>query len=96
VQIEVKLGEPLWRSAGRRRLSLDWPAGAGVTVADVLARLAAEYERFAAAYQPGGPGRASPYRIFVDAVPAPADGSLPGLELAHGQTLYILLPAAGG
>ncbi len=86
MRVNVKLGEPLWRATGERRLGLDWPTGAPVTVADVLARLAAEHPAFAAARA------AVPYRLFVDARLV-EDGSAP---LDNGQTLFILLPAIGG
>lgn len=86
VRIYVKLGEPLWRTTGQRRLELIWPAGVEVTVADVLARLAAEHPAFAARYA------SAPYRLFVDATPVDAVAA----PLADGQTLFILLPAIGG
>jgi hypothetical protein len=86
MHINVKLGEPLWRATGERKLSLDWPAGAAVTVADVLARLTAAQPAFSAAHA------AAPYRLFVDARPV-NDGNTP---LDDGQTLFILLPAMGG
>jgi hypothetical protein len=94
--MHVKLGEPLWRAVGRRRLTQEWPAGATVTAADVLARLAAEYPGFAAAYQGEGLGRAAPYRLFVDGAPLAGRGPLSEVRLAEGQTLFILLPAIGG
>ena len=90
MQINVRLGEPLWRAVGRRRVALDWEDAGQATVADVLARLAAEYPAFAAAYA------AAPYRLFVDAVPVNTSASSPGPLLSDVQTLYILLPAVGG
>ena len=84
MHINIKLGEPLWRAVGARRLALEWPDAARVTAPDALARLAVEHTAFAAAYA------AAPYRLFVDAVPADA------AALADGQTLFILLPAIGG
>ena len=86
MRVDVKLGEPLWRATGARRLGLDWPAGTPVTVADVLARLAVEHPAFAAARA------AAPYRLFADARPVGGDSA----PLADGQTLFILLPAIGG
>ena len=86
MRVNVKLGEPLWRATGERRLGLNWPAGTLVTVADVLARLAAEHPAFAAAHA------AAPYRLFVDARLV-GNNSAP---LDEGQTLFVLLPAIGG
>ncbi len=86
MRVYIKLGEPLWRATGQRRLALAWPDGAEVTVAGVLARLATEHPAFAAAYA------AASYRLFVDAAPVDA-GAMP---LTDGQTLFILLPAIGG
>ncbi len=91
MQIQVRMGEPLWRAAGRRRLSLAWPAGASVMVADVLARLGAEHPAFPAALAGQGLAQPNPYRLFVDSVPAE-----PSAPLADGQVLFILLPAIGG
>ncbi|MCX6029579.1 MAG: hypothetical protein NT169_09800 [Chloroflexi bacterium] len=90
MRVYVKLGEPLWRATGQRRLALAWPAGAEVTVADVLARLTTDHSAFAAAYA------AAPYRLFVDAAPVDAGNLSAGPQLADGQTLFILLPAIGG
>lgn len=90
IRIQVKLGEPLWRAVGSRRLALEWPAGTEVTVADVLARLTAEHPAFAQAFA------SAPYRLFVDAEPVNATSLPPGPHLADGQTLFILLPAIGG
>ncbi len=69
MEIYVKLGEPLWRAIGARRLTLAWPDEAAVTVQDALARLAADYPAFAAAYAGSGLRRPYPYRVFVDAMP---------------------------
>ena len=86
MRIHVKLGEPLWRAVGSRRLSLEWLDRDGVSVETVLARLAVMYSAFHAAY-----GRHS-YRLFIDAAPVTPDRR----ELVDGQTLFIMLPAIGG
>lgn len=90
MRINVKLGEPLWRSAGRRRLVLEWPAEATVTVTAALARLGAEHKDFETAY------RAYRYRLFVDGAQVDLANSTSFQELRDGQTLFILLPAIGG
>ncbi|MBM4461498.1 MAG: hypothetical protein FJ011_27705 [Chloroflexi bacterium] len=86
VRIYVKLGEPLWRAVGRRRLALDWPDALKVTPSQALARLANEYPDFDAAF------RCRPYRLFVDAKVVTDEG----VPMTDGQTLYLLLPAIGG
>ena len=96
MQIQVKLGEPLWRAVGRRRVALSWPDGTKVTVADVLARLEAENPAFGAAYRGEGQSAPPPYRIFVDSIPVARAYLPPSPALADGQTLYVLLPVAGG
>ncbi len=78
MQIYVKLGEPLWRSVGVRRLALVWPDHAAVTVQDVLARLAADYPAFTTTYAGSSLRRPHPYRVFVDATPVePAPALVP-------------------
>ena len=96
MRVHVKLGEPLSRVVGRRRLTMEWPSGTAVTAADMLARLDAEYPGFAAAYEGEPLGRAVPYRLFVDGMPLASRGPASAVRLAEGQTLYILLPAIGG
>ncbi|HEX9115377.1 MAG TPA: hypothetical protein VGA61_04860 [Anaerolineae bacterium] len=111
MKIQVKLGEPIWRTVGRHRLALDWPDDVEVTVAEVLGRLAASYPGFGRAYAGAGLVQAFPYRVFVDAeqVLAPRLPPLAALgpsstldaapsspALRDGQTVYFLLPTAGG
>lgn len=96
MQIIVKLGEPLWRSAGQRRVKLEWPGAGSVAVADVLARLSADYPAFEPAFRGLGLAHGGAYRLFVDAVAVDLSAMPPGPALTDGQTLYILLPAIGG
>ena len=96
MQVQVKLGEPLWRAIGRRRVTLTWPDGAEVTVVDVLARLAAEDPAFEAAYSGESLSSPAPYRLFVDSIPVETACLPPGPVLVDWQTLFILLPAIGG
>ncbi len=110
MQIQVKLGEPLWRATGQRRLTLAWTNDGPVTVLDLLARLQDDYPAFGPAFAGQGLVRSYPYRVFVDGVlvhtgqpgpmtsapPGPADPSGSSALLADGQTVFILLPAAGG
>jgi DNA-3-methyladenine glycosylase len=94
MQITVRLGEPIRRLAGSILVTLDFDADR-VSLADVLARLAASYPGFEAALRGADLGRPSPYQIFVNARRTPA-GSETHTLLAHGDKVYIFLPAVGG
>jgi DNA-3-methyladenine glycosylase len=94
MKVTVRLGEPIWRVAGALRLELEFEPP-GVTVADVLAHLAAAYPGFETAFRGDDLARHLPYQLFVNARIVP-----PGSEherfLADGDKLYVFLPAAGG
>ncbi|HSN77440.1 MAG TPA: DNA-3-methyladenine glycosylase [Anaerolineae bacterium] len=94
MQITVRLGEPIRRLAGSIFVLLDFDADQ-VSLADVLARLAASYPGFEAALRGDDLGRTSPYQIFVNARRAPS-GSEAQTLLAPGDKVYIFLPAVGG
>lgn len=94
MNITVRLGEPLWRAVGARRLMLTFDQAA-VSVADVVDRLTALYPAFAAAYGGGGWGRGIPYNVFVNARQVPAGQAAMRL-LADGDAVYFFLPAVGG
>lgn len=94
MQVVVRIGEPLWRVVGVRRLPLEFAQDA-VTVADVLSRLAATYPGFEAAYQAGGWGRGVPYNLFVNARPV-ARGQEGQWFLQDGDQVYLMVPAVGG
>ncbi len=94
MRIAVRLGEPIRRVTGSILVLLDFDA-AQVTLADVLARLAAGYPGFEAALRGDDLGRPSPYRVFVNARQAPA-GQETQIVLADGDKVSIFLPAVGG
>ncbi len=73
---------------------LDWPPDVPVRVSDVLARLSSEYPAFPNALSGQGLVQRNPYHLFIDAAPLRVDGA--ETEMGDGQTLYIVLPAAGG
>lgn len=94
MKVTVRLGEPLWRAAGAFRLYLEFPEDTA-TVADVLARLAATYDGFEAAYGGQGLPRAAPYQVFVNArIVSPSTESQ--RQVVDGDKVYIFLPAVGG
>ncbi len=92
IQLSVRLGEPLWRSVGRRRVEVTLPAGS--TVQDVLAFLADQWPTMS--NQLWASHRGQPvYRVFVNGQ------HVPWPDVAHrtvepGDTVYIFPPAAGG
>lgn len=92
--ITVRLGEPIRRLAGSILVPLDFDTDQ-VTVADVLARLAAAYPGFDAALRGDDLGRPSPYQIFVNARRTPVGHEAQTL-LASGDKVYVFLPAVGG
>ncbi len=94
MQIMVRLGEPLWRSAGAMRLYLDFGEGK-VTVADVLTRLAATYPAFETAFRGDAFGRLMPYQVFVNARLVPLGDEALRL-VVDGDKVYLFLPAIGG
>lgn len=96
MDITIKLGEPLWRVVGQRRLRLSWPDDAPPTAADLLAHLEATYAGFAAALASApGISHQQPYQFFIDSRLVSAQ-ALSTRRLQAGETLYIFLPAAGG
>ncbi len=94
MQITVRLGEPIRRLVGSIFVTLDF-ASDQVSLADVLARLAASYPGFEAALHGDDLGRPSPYQIFVNARRSPA-GAEANTLLAPNDKVYIFLPAVGG
>lgn len=94
MKIVVRLGEPLWRAVGSRRLHLSFDQDS-VSVADVLDHLQASYPAFDKAYQGHSLPQTMPYNLFVNSRIVPRGQEADWL-LADGDTLYIFLPAVGG
>lgn len=91
--VEVKLGDPLWRTVGQKQVSLELNDGA--TVADALAQLRNIYPDFGAGLQAGGAGRGIPFNFFVNRKLV-KDRDLAERKLKSGDVLYILAPIVGG
>jgi molybdopterin converting factor small subunit len=91
--IEVKMGEPLWKAVGERRIALEVEDGA--TVADVLAHLRATYPQFGAALEAGGTRMGVPFNFFVNHRLV-KERELDQRRLKAGDTLHILAPIVGG
>ena len=95
MELHVRMGDPLWRAVGQRRLTLHWSDEHPPTIAEVLAYLGTTYPAFAGALADAGLRQRNPYRFFVDSHLVAVD-DLSQRTLRSGETLYIFLPAAGG
>jgi molybdopterin converting factor small subunit len=93
VDIQVSLGDPLWKSVGQRQISLELSDEA--SVADALATLRSSYPEFGAAVEAGATRLGIPFNCFVNRRLV-KDGDLGQHRLKEGDTLYILAPIVGG
>jgi sulfur carrier protein ThiS len=93
MEIEVKMGDPLWKTVGRREIRLQ--IGEGATVAEALDRLQNLYPGFASALAAGGTRLGIPFNFFVNRKLV-KDSRLGEHRLKAGDTLYILAPIVGG
>ena len=93
MQIDVKMGDPLWRAVGQRQIGLELTDGA--TVADALAQLQRTYPDFRASLDAGGTRLGVPFNFFVNRKLV-KDGDLAQRRLKEGDKLYILAPIVGG
>lgn len=91
--IEVKLGDPLFRTVGAQRISLELDDAA--TVADALAQLRATYPGFEGVLEAGSTRLGVPFNFFVNRKWV-KDRDLPRHKLKSGDRLYILAPIVGG
>lgn len=87
----MKVGEPLRRVVGSRKVTLELPEGA--TVADLLSSLAHRYSGFRDEFYQRGIDL--PYALFLNEHQIKLDesGETP---VSEGDTLFIFLPVAGG
>ncbi len=91
MKITFKLGEPLWRAAGKREVAVELAAPASVDAA--LNALAAAYPKMAQELH--GAQSEFYYSLFVNdrlVVFAQRDKTL----LKEGDTISLFLPLAGG
>jgi sulfur carrier protein ThiS len=93
MEIQVSMGDPLWKSVGRRQISLELSDDA--SVADALAVLRSSYPEFAAALEAGATRLGIPFNCFVNRRWV-KDSDLEQHKLKEGDTLYILAPIVGG
>jgi molybdopterin converting factor small subunit len=93
MDIQVSLGDPLWKSVGQRQIGLELSGDA--SVADALAVLRSSYPEFGAALEAGATRVGIPFNCFVNRRLV-KDGDLGQHKLKEGDTLYILAPIVGG
>jgi molybdopterin converting factor small subunit len=91
--VEVKMGDPLWKAVGERKIVLELDDG--TTVADALAHLRATYPDFGRALDAGGTRLGVPFNFFVNRKLV-KDKDLANRKLKAGDTLHILAPIVGG
>ena len=93
ITVTVRLGMPLRRVTGSRRVHLSLPAVA--TLKDLLDELSQRYEGFAAGFAGEEIGHADPFILIVNARPVTASNYDQHL-LHDNDTIHIILPVAGG
>jgi sulfur carrier protein ThiS len=91
--IQVKMGEPLWKTVGSPQMVLELDDRA--TVAEALARLQNMYPDFGTVLEAGGTHLGVPFNYFVNRKWI-KDRDLARHELKEGDKLYILAPIVGG
>jgi hypothetical protein len=96
MRITVKLGEPLWRKVGQRRLELELP-GEQASAAQALAALAARYPGIRDEVLPDGSSAQErlPYHLFVNHHKIPW-GQAGQVMLRDGDQLVLFLIVVGG
>jgi sulfur carrier protein ThiS len=95
MRITLRLGDPLWRKVGQRRLDLE--LAEGQTAADALALFTARYPAAGADLLPDGQSAQErlPYHLFVNhrKIPWEAAGATP---LRDGDQVVVFLIVVGG
>ena len=92
-RIIVKFGEPLRRSIGQRRVTIDLPEESTVTV--LLNELARRYPGSREAFYGDASGRSTPYIFFLNGRPVtPPNYDITVLN--DGDVVHLVLPVVGG
>ena len=98
MKVTVKLGEPVWRVVGKRKVEIEAP-GSELSLPELLERLEATYprlrEELASGVGNGGDAVDYHFTFFLhDRMVKPAD--MVGERVGDGEELMIVLPMAGG
>ena len=99
MKVTVKLGEPLWRSVGQRRVQIEAP-GSDCTLPDLLQQLERAYPQLREELQTSGDSATGDgvdyhFTFFLkDRLVKPAE--MAGQRVGDGEEVMIVLPMAGG
>lgn len=97
MKVTVRLGEPVWRAIGQRRVEIEAP-GAACTLAELLERLVSAHPKLTGELCGDGNGAGSldyHFTFFLhDRLVKPAD--MAGQQVGDGEEVMIVLPMAGG
>ncbi|HZU06793.1 MAG TPA: MoaD/ThiS family protein [Chloroflexota bacterium] len=96
MRVTVRLGEPLWRAVGQRRVEIEAP-GERCTLPELVQRLEAAYPQLRAELSAGAAGDGVDYHFTFflrDRMVKPAD--MAAEHVADGEEVMIVLPMAGG
>ena len=99
MKVTVRLGEPIWRAVGQRRVEVEGP-GSTCTLAELVERLEAAYPSVRAELRGDGAGNGSDgmdwhFTFFLqDRIVKPAD--MAEERVGDGEEVMIVLPMAGG
>jgi hypothetical protein len=99
MKVTVRLGEPIWRAVGRRRVEVEVP-GRSCTLSEVVERLQAAYPSLGSELRgevggSGTDGGAGHFTLFRgDRLVHPADVLYE--QVADGEEIMLMMPMAGG
>jgi hypothetical protein len=99
MKVMVRLGEPIWRAVGQRRVEVEAP-GSSCSPLDLVQRLEMAYpalrgELRGAGGGTGADGMAWHFTFFLrDGIVKPAD--LAAQRVGDGDEVMLVLPTAGG
>ena len=92
-RIIVKFGEPLRRSIGQRRVTIDLPEESTVTA--LLNELARRHPGFREAFYEDASGRSTPYIFFLNGRPV-TPPNFDATVLNDDDVVHLVLPVVGG
>lgn len=93
MQITLRFGEPLRKTLGVRRMTLDLADNA--TVEAMLATLRERFDAFESAFRGDALGRSFPYVVFINGRPV-TPPHFSTTTLRDGDVVHIVLPVVGG
>lgn len=94
MQVRLKLGEPLWRSAGKREIAVPLP-GETASLSDLYGALRRDYPALAEALGHKAQATAPPFTVFVNYTQV-QKRPVHEVALQAGDVVSIVIPIAGG